>query len=351
VQFHRKKKTATRTSKNVAEMPEESVLAEMQASTVKVDKLVKEFLTAQTLTILPQNSFGDAVTQFVDKDDKHAMEQFVDESLSNQLKHLLAASGVEEDDLITEMDQYKSKLEGMFAAGKLKKTKRSNLKAKPIGWDSDEDGHWADDPGALIRPIDEEEEEEEEDGDDASLASVSTKKPAARGRGKAAGTTRKTAAATKKAVPAAKSARGKKKVVEEEEDDDDDEDVIMVSDDDEESDDAVLFVPEVKKAPAKKPAARASARAKSPAKKATTSRAKAPAAKQSTLNFSQTQRSQPTRAPPARGRKVAEPVSDHRCNDESGPADHGYRATMRSRTMMPSTRRLRLEALGRGRSR
>jgi double-strand break repair protein MRE11 len=311
VQFHRKKKTATRTTKNVAEMPEESVLAEMQASTVKVDKLVKEFLTAQTLTILPQNSFGDAVTQFVDKDDKHAMEQFVDESLSNQLKHLLAASGVEEDDLITEMDQYKSKLEGMFAAGKLKKTKRSNLKAKPIGWDSDDDGHWADDPGALIRPID----EEEDDGDDASLASVPTRTPAARGRGKTAGTTRKTAAATKKAMPATKSARGKKKVVEEEEDDDDDEDVIMVSDDDEESEDAVLFVPEVKKAPAKKPAARAPARAKSPAKKATTSRAKAPAAKQSTLNFSQTQRSQPTRAPPARGRKVAEPVSGHRCND------------------------------------
>jgi double-strand break repair protein MRE11 len=309
VQFHRKKKAATRKAKNVAEMPEESVLAEMQASTVKVDKLVKEFLTAQTLTILPQNSFGDAVTQFVDKDDKHAMEHFVNESLNNQLKHLLAASGVEEDDLITEMDQYKSQLEGMFAAGKIKKTKRSNLKAKPIGWDSDEDGHWADDPGALIRPID---EDEEEDGDDASLASVPTKKPAARGRGKAAGTTRKPAAATKKAAPAAKSARDKKKVVEEEEDnDDDDDDVIMVSDDDEESDDAVLFVPEVKKAPAKKPAARAPARAKSPAKKATTSRAKAPAAKQSTLNFSQTQRSQPTRAPPARGRKVAEPVSDH----------------------------------------
>jgi double-strand break repair protein MRE11 len=307
-QFYRKKKAATRTTKHNAEMPEESVLAEMSASTVKVDKLVKEFLTAQTLTILPQNSFGDAVTQFVDKDDKHAMELFVSESLNNQLKHLMNASELEEEDIINEMDQYKSQLEGLFAAGKLKKTKKSNLKAKPIGWDSDEDGHWADDPGALIRPVDDDDEEEEE-GDNASLASVATKKPAARGRGKAAGTTRQTAAATKtKAAPAAKSARGKKKVVEEEEDDDDDDDVIMVSDNDEESDDAV-FVPEVKKAPAKKPATRAPARAKSPAKKTTTTRAKAPAAKQSTLNFSQTPRSQPTRAPPARGRKVAEPVS------------------------------------------
>jgi double-strand break repair protein MRE11 len=314
VQFYRKKKTATRTPKNVAEMPEESVMAEMSASTVKVDKLVKEFLTAQTLTILPQNSFGDAVTQFVDKDDKHAMELFVDESLTNQLKHLMDANELDEADIFNEMDQYKSQLEGLFAAGKLKKTKKSNLKAKPFGWDSEEDGHWADDPGALIRPLDDDDQNEE----DASLASTSTKKPAARGRAKAAGTTRPTAAATKKtAVPAAKGGRGKKNVVEEEEEEDDDDgdgDVIMLSDDDEESDDAV-FVPEVKKAPARKPAAKAPARAKSPAKKTTTTRAKAPAAskQQATLNFSQppTQRSQPTRAPAARGKKVAEPVRDN----------------------------------------
>jgi double-strand break repair protein MRE11 len=84
----------------------------------------------------------------------------------------------------------------------------------------------------------------------------------------------------------------------------------MLSDDDEESDEAI-FVPETKKVPARKPAAKAPARARSPAKKTTTARAKATAAsKQSTLNFSQpsTQRSQPTRTPAARSKKVAEPV-------------------------------------------
>jgi double-strand break repair protein MRE11 len=315
VQFYRKKKTATRTTKNKTEMPEESVMAELSASTVKVDKLVKEFLTAQTLTILPQNSFGDAVTQFVDKDDKHAMELFVEDSLTNQLKHLMESNELDEADIINEMDQYKSQLEDLFAAGKIKKTKRTNLKAKPFGWDSDEDGHWADDPGALIRPID----DDEDNGDDASLASVATKKPAARGRGKTSGTTRQTAAATstKKAAPAARGGRGKKKVIEEEEDDDEDDDVIMVSDDDEESDDAV-FVSETKKAPAKKTTIRAPARAKSPAKKTTTTRTKAPPAKQSMLNFSQsgTQRSQPTRTPAARSRKVAEPVSYNMGTDQ-----------------------------------
>jgi double-strand break repair protein MRE11 len=309
VQFYRKKKAATRTSKNKAEMPDESVLADMSASTVKVDKLVKEFLTAQTLTILPQNSFGDAVLQFVDKDDKHAMELFVEESLTNQLTHLMNANQLDEADIINEMDQYKSQLENMFSAGKIKKTKRANLKAKPFGWDSDEDGHWADDPGALIRPVDD--EDENDNGDDASLASITTKKPAARSRGKATGTTRPAvAAAKKKPAPTAKGGRGKRKVVEEEEEDEEEEEnVIMLSDDDEESEEG-MFVPEVKKkVSAKKSAAKAPARAKSPAKKTTTTRAKAPAAaKQSTLNFSQP-RSQPTRTPAARGKKVAEPVS------------------------------------------
>jgi double-strand break repair protein MRE11 len=310
VQFYRKKKAATRTPKNVAEMPEESVMAEMSASTVKVDKLVREFLTAQSLTILPQNSFGDAVTQFVDKDDKHAMELFVDESLTNQLKHLMDANELEEGDILQEMDQYKSQLEGLFADGKLKKTRKSNLKPKPIGWDSDDDGHWADDPGARIRSL----ENADDDDEEVSLASVLTKKPAARGRGKAASTARApTAAAKKKPAPAAKGGRGKKQVVEDEEEeeaDDDDGDVIMLSDDDEESDEAI-FVPETKKAPARKPAARATARVKSPARKAPAPRAKATTtSKQSTLNFSQPSslRSQPTRNPAARSKKAAEPV-------------------------------------------
>lgn len=316
VQFYRKKRTATRTSKNKTEMPDDSVLAEMSASTVKVDKLVKEFLTAQTLTILPQNSFGDAVLQFVDKDDKHAMELFVEESLTNQLTHLMSANELDEEHIMNEMDQYKSQLENLFSAGKIKKTKRSNLKAKPFGWDSDEDGPWANDPGALIRPVDG--GDDNDFRDDASVASVTTKKPAARGRGKAAGTMRQTAAAKKKTpTPAAKGGRGKKKIVEEEEDEEE-EDVIMLSDDDEESDEG-MFVPEVKKkAPAKKTAAaKAPARAKSPAKKPTTSRAKAPTtSKQSTLNFSQpaSQRSQPTRTSAARGKKAAEPVSDDPVN-------------------------------------
>jgi double-strand break repair protein MRE11 len=100
-------------------MPEESVIAQMSIDNVKVEKLVREFLTAQSLTILPQNSFGDAVSQYVDKDDKHAMETFVNQSLENQFKHLMVIDR-DDDELQDAMDEYRAKLEEMFAAGHLK---------------------------------------------------------------------------------------------------------------------------------------------------------------------------------------------------------------------------------------
>jgi double-strand break repair protein MRE11 len=308
VQFHRKKKAANRALKNDVEEPEAEIMAEFTIDSVKVDKLVKEFLDAQTLTILPQNSFGDAVSQFVDKDDKHAMETFVKDSLSTQLKHLMEANEVKEEEIVQEMAQHREQLEQLFASGQLKNRKHK-IKPKPDSWDSDFEGPWVDQPGALVRSDNEAEKE-----DDESLASIPSKKAAPRGRGKAAGTTRQTATATKKAAPAAKGGRGKKKVVEEEEESDevDNGDVIMIDDDDEESDG--MLVSSQKKAPAKKPVAKAKApaRAKSPVKKAAPAKAKT-LATQSKLNFSQTPtpRSQPTRPAASRGKKVVqEPVSD-----------------------------------------
>jgi double-strand break repair protein MRE11 len=65
--------TAAERDKVEKNIPGEAVLASLTADNVKVEKLVQEFLTAQSLKILPKAPFGDAVTQFVDKDDKHAM--------------------------------------------------------------------------------------------------------------------------------------------------------------------------------------------------------------------------------------------------------------------------------------
>jgi double-strand break repair protein MRE11 len=318
VQFHRKKTGASR-KKEQPDMPDESILQQMTIDTVKVEKLVKEFLTAQSLTILPQNSFGDAVSQFVNKDDKHAMEAFVNESLASQLKNLLAGESVEDEDMIEAMEGYKTKLEEMFAKGTIKRpTREDKLKPKPANWDSDLDGEWAAQPGAMVRSDEEAEDDEEEE------EAVKPKPRATRGRGgKATGTTRKTAAATKKAAPAKKTTTRAKKAPILEESDDDEDDIIMLDDDDDEipdvnddedDDDEDLFVKEApkKRAPAKAAAKSTAKRAASPPKRKAPARstAKATTSKQTTLSFSQTPApSQPRTTATRAGRKNAGPVS------------------------------------------
>lgn len=270
VQFWRRKTAAVRKGLKNVEVPDQSVLESATLDSVKVEKLVREFLTAQSLTILPQNSFGDAVTQFVDKDDKHAMEAFVDDSLKSQVNHLLSLNGDdEEDDLQNELELNKSRMEGLFAAGHLKSSRRRKMKPRPDNWDSDMDGSWSDNPGA-IEYADIDEDQGDEDGE--SIASAPA--PVARGRGRQNGTTKAVAAkkaipAAKKAAPASKSTRGRKKKVVEEDDDEDD-DVIM--DDAGDQDDSQLFPLFVKQSQrgttktASKPAA---VTKKQPARKAT----------------------------------------------------------------------------------
>ncbi|KAK5001434.1 meiotic recombination, partial [Cryomyces antarcticus] len=163
IQFYRKKAGAIRKAKDNTELPEESIMAQLSLDSVKVEKFVREFLTAQSLTILPQNSFGDAVSQYVDKDDKHAMEMFVNDSLSVQIKHLMEADGVEENEIADAMNQYKSNLERLFAQGLLKKTRKGKLKPKPANWDSDLDGDWADQPGAFVLADQDQDMDDDED--------------------------------------------------------------------------------------------------------------------------------------------------------------------------------------------
>ncbi|KAL8714355.1 MAG: hypothetical protein Q9220_001688 [cf. Caloplaca sp. 1 TL-2023] len=274
VQFYRKKAVATRKKPNGAEMPEESVMAQLSLDSVRIEKLVREYLEAQNLTILPQNSFGDAVSQFVDKDDTHAMKTFVQDSLKDQIKHLMGLDQAEEDGLEGLFDQHRAKMEEMFAKGELKRRRRTKIKPKPDIWDSENDGNWSDQPAALMFS---ENEAVPEGEDDADSVVAPTK-----GRGKAAAS-KKTAATTKKAAPA-KGGRGKKKVVEEDSEDQDDE--MLMMDDDEDGHELFIQPP--------KPAARRPApRKASPPKRATAARGSARAAtsttarSQSKLNFSQ----------------------------------------------------------------
>lgn len=291
VQFYRKKKGGTKRAQNGAEMPEESMLASLAIDSVKVDELVREFLAAQSLTILPQNSFGDAVSQFIDKDDKHAMELFVTENLSKQVEQLMLMDKLDEDNIRDAMEEGKSHLEELFASGHRSMRKKTKRKPRPDSWDSDLNGAWDDEPAAVDRS---DPEDEDENGSDEPVA-----KPTAKGRGKAA--PNKAAAPVKKTAPA-KISRGKKKAVESEEDEGD-EDVVMIDSDE---DGSQLFV---KPAPSTRGSKKA-VPAKAPVPKRAPARAAATAGKQSQLNFSQ-----PTTQPRGVTKKVQE-VSDDDISDE-----------------------------------
>lgn len=277
-------------------MPEGAAEAIESMDTIKVEALVQEFLAAQSLKVLPQAPFGDAVNQFVSKDDKHAMETFVSESLAGQVKNLLSLDP-DEDSLDTAMERVRAKLDAQFAAGQLKIARRRRFKPKPDEWDSDLDGHWEDQPEALANPAEEEpptppaqgrvrgraSQATNGDDDDISMddAEEEEEAPVRKAPAKRGSTARTTRAAPAKKAPATKKppARGsRKKVVEDDDDEEEDEDMFVAQDDEEEEE-----------APPPPPPNRAPAKRAQPARSTAKAPAKAPA-RQTKLNFTQSQK-------------------------------------------------------------
>ncbi|EMC91854.1 hypothetical protein BAUCODRAFT_78858, partial [Baudoinia panamericana UAMH 10762] len=326
VAFHRKRSTRAGTRAAKPELLDPEVMADLQTDSVKVSKLVQEYLAAQSLTILPQNSFSDAVTQYVDKSDSNAMTSFVKQALTLQQKHLVYGEE-EEDDMDEEkifdlMEEYKARQETAFAKGEMKNSSRKrkgSRKPRPSFWNSEDEGHWEDNPASIARdkdgnPIESAEEDEEAD--------AAPKGKGGRGRGgKAAnGATRKTpATAAKKAPAKATGGRGKEKAAaedEEEEEEEEEDDVVMLDDDDEDEDEALFVKPAAKKAPMKKPA---------PAPTKANGTRGTPNGTQSKLNFAGSQpngstsraggRAAATKAAPPK--RIKEPSDDEISDDDA----------------------------------
>jgi len=81
--FHRSKKQATKSTKVAIDQPELSIddpnlsVSEKLAK-VRVATLVNEFLAAQELQLLGEAGMSDAIQMFVEKDDTHAIQTWVD---------------------------------------------------------------------------------------------------------------------------------------------------------------------------------------------------------------------------------------------------------------------------------
>ena len=318
IQYHRRKKNSNTSKKVTDEVADEVVMSNLQGlDTVKVEKLVREYLEAQSLTILPQNSFGDAVSQYITKDDKHAMEMFVNESLATQIKHLLQLERDSQDpndedeeenenSIMEAIEKYRAQLEDLFAKGHIRRAKsgKKRFKPRPEEWDSEFDGSWEDQPGALLRSDNEDKngvngEDSGEESDRPPRANGTSTRGRGRGRGRGArggvsATARKTAASAKKS--AAANGRAKRRAVSDDEDGEDD-DVVMVDPDDvsEDGTSQSMFVKETtsrrgRRSTKQSSGTAAQGRKASPNKKPP-SRAAATRAKQSTLNFTNSQAS------------------------------------------------------------
>jgi double-strand break repair protein MRE11 len=219
-------------------MPDESLLASIAIDNIKIEKLVREFLNAQSLKILPQAPFGDAVGQFVDKDDKHAVENFLNQSLAGQQKHMFELDN-DEEDLDGIMEQHKARIEQKFLNGTYKRmSERGHLKPKPDYWDTDHDGNWEDQPGAFEMAAEDQDEDatpapagrrgrrsltELSNDEEAEEAVPSKKAPPKRAPPKKAPAKAAPKKAATKPLP-----KGRKKAVTVEISDDEDEDVIMM---------------------------------------------------------------------------------------------------------------------------
>jgi double-strand break repair protein MRE11 len=126
IQFYRKKSAIRRgRAAEDIDISDSALLAQYGGNIeeIKVESLVKEFLEKATLEILPSNGLGDAVGQFVDKDDRHAVETFVEESLKAYITKMREYEDLNEETIADVVTEHKSYLEDLFAKG-LVKTKR-----------------------------------------------------------------------------------------------------------------------------------------------------------------------------------------------------------------------------------
>jgi len=96
VQFYRKRRGGTTAAKRAAttmDLPEDQQEDGEDGQedgaggrVIRVEDLVREFLNAQTLSVLEEGGLGMAVESFVDKDDKKALQDFVEDTLKEHVE-------------------------------------------------------------------------------------------------------------------------------------------------------------------------------------------------------------------------------------------------------------------------
>lgn len=131
VTFHRKRIMSTSVKRKNGKETGKLDVHNERLDNVKIQSLVESFLEKEDgLQILPENGLGDAVKDFVEKDDRNALKNFIESSLEIQLDHLMSIENLDEESLPTEISKTK-KLSTKTASKQIKdrEDKAASLKA------------------------------------------------------------------------------------------------------------------------------------------------------------------------------------------------------------------------------
>ncbi|KAJ3277861.1 Double-strand break repair protein mre11a, partial [Borealophlyctis nickersoniae] len=127
LQFYRKRQNTVPAGKKKGEVVNVEAFLPEELENFRVEDLVSEFLNAQNLDILPQNELGEAVRQFVEKEDTGAIKDFVEQSLKRTRLFLKDRSDSTADD---DFKREVSYLEALDFCPVLKLTRRKVEKEK-----------------------------------------------------------------------------------------------------------------------------------------------------------------------------------------------------------------------------
>ncbi|CED84872.1 dna repair exonuclease [Phaffia rhodozyma] len=154
LQFYRRKKFAKRTDKVSVDQPDldlsddDGLAPGQRQGKIKMADLVKEYLTAQKLDVLPENGLEDAVEKFVEKGSKTAIKDFVAGTLK-AFNSNARMKNLTEDEIQDELIQQKNLAESQFGGkrpavlseGKVRASNAPDsdvMMAESMGEDSDD---------------------------------------------------------------------------------------------------------------------------------------------------------------------------------------------------------------------
>ncbi|KAJ3149384.1 Double-strand break repair protein mre11a [Geranomyces variabilis] len=102
LQYHRRRAQSSKPKTKKEDLININAFIPEKLDSLRVEDLVRDYLSAQNLDILPENELGQAVKLFVEKEDRDAIKDFIDETIKRNDTSISMDVPVEDDDKFKE---------------------------------------------------------------------------------------------------------------------------------------------------------------------------------------------------------------------------------------------------------